>query len=527
LSNLEFSEFIKLNEQYLTKEQKIKAKEAARQKKKYKIPYNIGKSLPQYVRETEIKPIKPIQINKIEETFIPIDDIEVKYLDEEIQQPKFEKMTIVQLKDYMRKHGIKPLSGTKSVLIARIKEYQKIGIDTNSIYENNIKITPVYIQKKMTTSKQTIAELKQMLKQNGLPVSGKKYELIQRLVIAGLLHPSNLPWEEDTYDKMKVVELKALLKQYGLKISGKKPELIQRLNNYEYELNFYVDKSHEGPYDKMKVVELKALLKQYGLKISGKKSELIARLNESDAITEKQNEEIEAAAAYDHFKKMKQNVWTDAKIQSKINENKSSKRNTYFRKFPKIYDLYKQFVELFPSAKYGLNEIYYGDKENNKDQLVMDALELFNKGKKMFDIQQSIVNYFEDYKYNTSKEDIFDIPANNFNPEPFGEAKNYYLPYKEKEIADYANLLYISNTAELAWIALTIQQNAVNALTRIEQYGRKGRWTNANTLYKYKINYRSPYVYEQDSNGQILTTNFFGMSKLTDWKPIVPERFGE
>ena len=221
---------------------------------------------------------------------------------------------------------------------------------------------------------------------------------------------------------------------------------------------------------------------------------------------------------------MKKKVWTDAKIQSKITDNESNERNIYFRKFPKIYDLYKQFIEIFPTAVYGLEELRYGDKDNNKEQLIMDALEIFNKGKKMFDIQQSILDYFENYKYNTSKEDIFDIPSNNYNPEPFGEAKSYYFPYKEKDIADYSNLKYISDTDELAWIALTIQQRAIYALTSIE-HNTKGKWSAANTLYKYKINYRSPYMYEQDSNGQVLTTNFFGMSKLKDWKPIVQEKF--
>ena len=435
-----------------------------------------------------------------------------------------DKLKVIDLKKLLRDNGL-PISGTKSVLINRLQS-ANIGIGNKSIYENDIKITPVYMQQKMPiTKQQTVAELKALLKQHKLKVSGKKAELIQRLVDAGLLHPSNLPWEEGPYDNMKIVELKALLKQYGLKISGKKSELLARLYKYDYETNFYTDDNlYEGPYDKMKIVELKALLKQYGLKVSGKKAELIARLNESDAITEKLNDEKELIKARAYFSEMKKKVWTDAKIQSKITDNESNERNIYFRKFPKIYDLYKQFIEIFPTAVYGLEELRYGDKDNNKEQLIMDALEIFNKGKKMFDIQQSILDYFENYKYNTSKEDIFDIPSNNYNPEPFGEAKSYYFPYKEKDIADYSNLKYISDTDELAWIALTIQQRAIYALTSIE-HNTKGKWSTANTLYKYKINYRSPYMYEQDSNGQVLTTNFFGMSKLKDWKPIVQENF--
>jgi hypothetical protein len=99
----------------------------------------------------------------------------------------FEKMTVVQLKEYMRTHNIKPLGGLKAELIARIKEFQKIGTTSNIIYENDIKITPVYIQKEETKfEKMKVVELKQMLKQNGLKVSGKKSELIQRLIDAGV-----------------------------------------------------------------------------------------------------------------------------------------------------------------------------------------------------------------------------------------------------------------------------------------------------------------------------------------------------
>ena len=95
----------------------------------------------------------------------------------------FEKMKVEQLKEYMRSHNIKPLGGRKAELITRIKEYQKIGTTSNIIYENDIKITPVYIQKEGTKFEtMKVVQLKQMLKQSGLKVSGKKSELIQRLV---------------------------------------------------------------------------------------------------------------------------------------------------------------------------------------------------------------------------------------------------------------------------------------------------------------------------------------------------------
>ena len=82
------------------------------------------------------------------------------------------KLKIVDLKQILRDNGLR-VGGTKPDLIARI-------LENNIIYENDIKITPVYIQKGMTT-KQTIPQLKALLKSYGLKVSGKKAELIERL----------------------------------------------------------------------------------------------------------------------------------------------------------------------------------------------------------------------------------------------------------------------------------------------------------------------------------------------------------
>jgi hypothetical protein len=96
---------------------------------------------------------------------------------------------------------------------------------------------------------------------------------------------------------MTVPNLKAALKEQGLPVSGKKAELIERLkgdSEDEYEAETVGPIGEEGTseeetgsketettdvdYDSMTVPNLKAALKEQGLPVSGKKAELIERL---------------------------------------------------------------------------------------------------------------------------------------------------------------------------------------------------------------------------------------------------------
>ena len=110
------------------------------------------------------------------------------------------------------------------------------------------------------------------------------------------------PIEEETettdvdYDSMTMPNLKAALKEQGLPVSGKKTELIERLkeNSKDEDKAKTVDPIEEGEiseeaksketettdvdYDSMTVPNLKAALKEQGLPVSGKKTELIERL---------------------------------------------------------------------------------------------------------------------------------------------------------------------------------------------------------------------------------------------------------
>lgn len=69
-----------------------------------------------------------------------------------------------------------------------------------------------------------VTELRSLLRSRGLPVSGRKSELIARLQTQALR-------KKDTLEDLKVAQLQSLCRQKGLPVSGRKAELIQRLRN--------------------------------------------------------------------------------------------------------------------------------------------------------------------------------------------------------------------------------------------------------------------------------------------------------
>jgi large subunit ribosomal protein L24 len=93
--------------------------------------------------------------------------------------------------------------------------------------------------------------------------------------------------EESDYDTMTVPLLKEALKKQGLPVSGKKAELIERLKGETLgPIEETEEEGEETPdeesdkvdYESMAVPLLKEALKEQGLPVSGKKAELIERL---------------------------------------------------------------------------------------------------------------------------------------------------------------------------------------------------------------------------------------------------------
>ena len=76
------------------------------------------------------------------------------------------------------------------------------------------------------------------------------------------------------YESLTVAELKDILREGGLPVSGKKSELIRRISKNQAHLN------HIASYEKVTVEELKDYLREADLPVSGKRFELIQRVSE-------------------------------------------------------------------------------------------------------------------------------------------------------------------------------------------------------------------------------------------------------
>jgi len=123
----------------------------------------------------------------------------------------------------------------------------------------------------MTVSytEKTVAELKELLKEAGLPVSGKKAELINRLE-----ENSEVNLDDETASDSDTLEkLQNLLSEAGfhLEKAGK---------NYKVKKDEKTQTEGED-LSSLTVAQLKKLLKEAELPVSGSKSELINRLKDS------------------------------------------------------------------------------------------------------------------------------------------------------------------------------------------------------------------------------------------------------
>ena len=127
--------------------------------------------------------------------------------------------TVVELKDRLREVGL-TVGGRKSELIERLNEYysqnpnyeeeeQQSDVEEKHIDETVLSDDTVEGE---NLSKLNVATLKDRLRDAGLPVGGRKVELIERLQNAK---------EEDV--------LKERLRSLGLPVAGRKEELLERL----------------------------------------------------------------------------------------------------------------------------------------------------------------------------------------------------------------------------------------------------------------------------------------------------------
>tara|TARA_B100000700_G_scaffold240096_1_gene266930 strand:- start:159 stop:629 length:471 start_codon:yes stop_codon:yes gene_type:complete len=85
------------------------------------------------------------------------------------------------------------------------------------------------------------------------------------------------------YESLTVAELKDILKEGGLPVSGKKSELIRRISKNQAHLNLIAS------YEKVTVAELEDYLREADLPVSGKRFELIQRVSEHRSNQSREN----------------------------------------------------------------------------------------------------------------------------------------------------------------------------------------------------------------------------------------------
>jgi hypothetical protein len=167
----------------------------------------------------------------------------------------YSALTVRELRSLLKERGL-PVSGKKSKLITRLENDAAIELSDGA---GVVGVAEDYDGK-------TVKELRKLLREMGLPVSGKKSKLIERLRASESMPPSS------DYSKMTVRELRGELRKQGLKVSGNKKALIKRLKNSKTTPN----------YKYMTVRELRQLLSSRGMRVSGNKASLVNRLVTAD-----------------------------------------------------------------------------------------------------------------------------------------------------------------------------------------------------------------------------------------------------
>lgn len=156
-----------------------------------------------------------------------------------------------------------------------------------------------------------MSALKDLLVEQNLPAGGNKSDMIERLLDPFAVSVGEESDDVDQVDQLRgmtVVQLKEKLASKGLKVSGRKQELVDRLLQQEPPLHSLgtesdahtgsasgdaqwasastgtgeatsveLDVGSEAALALLTVAELKALLRNNGLKVGGNKSELIER----------------------------------------------------------------------------------------------------------------------------------------------------------------------------------------------------------------------------------------------------------
>jgi hypothetical protein len=245
-----------------------------------------------------------------------------------------DSLRVVDLRERLQQRGMLT-TGTKSALVARLREAENESSATASTIEPPIAAVEVDSDRRVARNDVgaledlKVADLRQMLRERGLPTTGKKTDLVERL-LSGISAEADatMPTEEPTVEesleatamestptaselsRLKVAELKAMAESLGLATTGTKAVLTERILQAQTSAQpqpsldaaeeVEADRAgdDEADYGRMKVAELRAELARLNLDSAGTKAVLVQRLQAVRAAAT-------AAPATEHWSKMK------------------------------------------------------------------------------------------------------------------------------------------------------------------------------------------------------------------------------
>ena len=152
-----------------------------------------------------------------------------------------------------------------SLALERTKQGDTILVRENAtrIRQNYLGLESDIFEGKNELNDLTLAQLKACLKSLNLPITGKKSELVERLVVA-------VDTAEEPLEELRVAQIKEQLQALKQPTDGNKSELIGRLRS--------AINSGENPLEGLKVGQLKDHLRTLNLGVTGPRSELEKRL---------------------------------------------------------------------------------------------------------------------------------------------------------------------------------------------------------------------------------------------------------
>ncbi|KAL1507900.1 hypothetical protein AB1Y20_007506 [Prymnesium parvum] len=127
-----------------------------------------------------------------------------------------EAATVPQLRAALRVRGLR-ISGRKAELVRRLAAFEARG---------DAPATPPRRRARPSAELPTTAQLREALRARGLPLSGRRSDLLVRLRLAEASARIGEPFAQET---RTVAQLRAELRARGLPVSGRKAHLLQRL----------------------------------------------------------------------------------------------------------------------------------------------------------------------------------------------------------------------------------------------------------------------------------------------------------